>query len=561
MTMFVRLVKKPNDRVSVRIVESSRVDGKVKQKIICGIGTAHKDDVGKINKLKSVGESVIISLKNEDNPALPGFEELAHGKKKSVSTSKQEEKSPQVSIGNLKEEVRFHKGIDDIYGAMFEQLSLLDSIESGYKTKESNQLFKEVVLSRIANPVSKRKSVKFIEIDKSISLDLDKVYRMMDKVYKSEERIKKKIINATTELFNHSVDVAFFDVTTLYFESFTPDDLRRSGFSKDGKFKETQVMLALVTTTDGLPLGYELFPGNSYEGNTLIPVMEKIQQRYNLSKTDLVADRAMFTKENLNKLDNCCIKFIVAAKLKTLKKALKAEIVSDLEEAKSLSKELETWTKDYELEGRRLIVNYSGKRESKDKKDRERLVERIQKKMKNGKVVIADLINNSGTKKYLSIDKKGAKEATLNEDKIRAEQKWDGLHAVITNHDIKEASSSQILERYRGLWQIEEAFRVNKNDLKMRPIYHWTENRIKAHILICFVAFTLVAFVRKHLRKEGLTISFEEAREELTRLQASLITDQKSGQKFILPSRTTPIQRAIYSAFRMKIQEAPTILH
>ena len=318
-------------------------------------------------------------------------------------------------------------------------------------------------------------------------------------------------------------------------------------------------MLALITTTEGLPLGYELFPGNSYEGNTLISVIEEVEKNYNLSETYLVADRAMFTKNNLEKLKEKNVKFIVAAKLKTMKKDLKERILSDIEKAKRVNNTLNNWTNEYIVEGKRLIVSYSRKRADKDQKDRERLLDRIKKRMKNGKVVIADLINNSGTKKYLKIEKKGAKEATLNQNKIDLEQRWDGLHGVITNHR-DDMCAADILEKYKGLWRIEEAFRINKNDLKMRPIYHWTPRRIRAHILICFVAYTLVAFVRKKLHDNKVNISFEEAREELNRLQLSLIIDKKTKQKFLLPSKLTDLQIKIYSAFGIKLSEAPTII-
>ncbi len=542
--MFVRLTKKPNDRVSVRIVENHRVDGKVKQKTISGIGTAHKDDSKKIEILKRVAESMIITLKNDLNPALPGLEEVVH------STRSKKNNKNSVYIEDLHEEARVHRGIEDVFGNAFEELNLFDSINTGYKKSESNSLFKEIVLARLSDPVSKRKSVKNLKSDKKINLDLDSVYRMMDKVYANEERIRKKVSASTLELFKQKVDVAFFDVTTLYFESFTPDNLRVSGFSKDGKFKETQVMLALITTTDGLPLGYELFPGNSYEGNTLLTVIEQVEKNYDLSKTFIVADRAMFTKDNLEKMDKKKIKFIVAAKLKTMKKEIKEQITEDVAKVLKENDKLKGWTKDYNFEGRRLVVNYSKKRAHKDQKDRNRLVERIEKKMKDGKVRLADLINNTGTKKYLKIDKKGSKEATLNESKIEEHARWDGIHAVITNHkDNKYMSSEAILKRYRNLWQIEAAFRVNKHDLRMRPIYHWTEKRIKAHILICFVAYSLTAFVKYKLNKLNIKLSFEETKDELNRLQASVVKDRKTGRRFILPSKLTENQKKIYKAF------------
>ena len=549
-SMFVRIVKKNDNHVSIRIVENQRIGDKVKQKTVCCVGHFHKDNVEKIEMHKRIAEEMIIKIKNEINPALPGMEEIVHASKKRTPV-----KENTVNVKCLEEEARINAGLVDVFSHAYEQLDLETSIDTGYRQEDSNELLKEIVLSRISDPVSKRKSVRNIEQEQNIELDLDKVYRMMDKVYTCQNRIKDKIRVSTLDLLNQKVDVAFFDVTTLYFESFTPDELRNFGFSKDNKFKETQVMLALISTTEGLPLDYELYPGNTYEGNTLITVIEQLEKRYNLSETFIVADRAMFTHANLSKLDEKKVKFIVAAKLKILNRTIKGQIVADIALVKAENSQLEKFVKDYEHDGRRLVVSYSKKRAEKDKKDRERLIERIKKKMTNGKVRLADLINNTGTKKYLKLESKGAKEATLNLEKIEQEAQWDGIHGVITNHLSNDLSSSEILKRYTGLWQIEAVFRVNKHDFKMRPIYHWTTKRIKAHILICFIAYSLTSFIRYKLNKKNIKLSFEEIQNELSRLEVSIVKDKKTGRKFVLPSKITELQRKIYNAFNLTIND------
>ena len=568
--MFVRLVKKKNDHVSVRIVENKRVNGKVKQKTVCCVGHFHKDEHEGIEARKRVAENMIISMKNEDNPAFFGFEHI-HAPKKRKTQKKETEQTPDaskipraeepkvpkgfVNADTLKEEHRIHRGVGDIFGHAYEQLNLSDSIETGYKKDQSNEILKEAVLARISAPTSKRQSVENIEKEKNIKLDLDQVYRMMDKVFDNESRIKEKICQSTLNLFKQKIDVAFFDVTTLYFESFTPDELRSSGFSKDNKFKETQVMLALITTTNGLPIGYELFPGNTYEGSTLIAAVEKVEKTYDISNAFLVADRGMFTKENLNHLDKKKIKFIVAAKLKSTKKNLKNQICDDVEQALKRNEELKFWSKDYEYNKWRLIVNYCQKRANKDSKDTQRLVERIKSKMKDGKVRLSDLINNTGTKKFLKIDKNEAKEATLNTEKIEQQARWYGIHGVITNHSSEEMNSNEILARYKNLWQIEAAFRVNKHDLRMRPIYHWTPKRIKAHVLICYMAYALVAVVKYNLKEKGINLSVGKIRQELKDLQETLILDTDTKKRFILPPKINETQRAIYKTLGIELVE------
>jgi transposase len=205
-------------------------------------------------------------------------------------------------------------------------------------------------------------------------------------------------------------------------------------------------------------------------------------------------------------------------------------------------------------------VSYSKPRAEKDKKDRERLVERIKKKMKDGKVRVEDLIGNSGTKKYLKFEKKNEKVATLNEEKIKADAEWDGIHGAITNHEKKDVSAEEILIRYKGLWQIEAAFRVNKHDLKMRPIYHWKTSRIKAHILLCFVAYSVACYTKDKLKKAHINLSLEEIRDELNRLQVSIVKDTKTKKCFSLPSKMTENQKKIYKALGLDRNEKTEIL-
>ena len=189
----------------------------------------------------------------------------------------------------------------------------------------------------------------------------------------------------------------------------------------------------------------------------------------------------------------------------------------------------------------------------KDREDREKILEKIRKKMKNGQVSLVDLTGQSGVKKYLKLEKKGVKRARLDETKIKEDVRWDGFSGVVTNHPTQKAG--EIIDKYRNLWQIEAAFRLNKHDLKMRPIYHWTPKRIKAHILICFIAYGIACYVRYSLKRANIKLSFERIREELEEVQSSIVRDTKTGRRFILPSKATATQKAIYGAFNKKLNQ------
>ena len=421
--MFVRLVKKKNDRVSVRIVENQWVEGKVKQKVICNFGQLHKDDQREIQIRMRAAEKTIIELKNEKNPTFPGLEDIhAPKKRRDLKKRKKEQdlknfikysrelkkdESIQVYPESLEEELRVPMGIDEIFEPTFRQLSLFDGIDTGYKKDQTNELFKHMVFSRVDDPVSKKKSVEILNREKGENLHLDRVYRMMDKVFENEQRIKDKVGGKTLSLFKEKIDVTFFDVTTLYFESFVPDSLRKCGYSKDNKVNETQVVLALMTTKEGLPLGYELFPGNTYEGGTLLSAVNELSRVYDVSETFVVADRALFTKSNLQAMDERGIGFIVSAKLRTMKQEVKEEILGDVQNELKKEESLKDWIREYDYEGKRLIVHYSQKRANKDRRDRQRLIERLEKKMKgqdkskDKKIKVSELVSNRGTKKVL----------------------------------------------------------------------------------------------------------------------------------------------------------------
>ena len=554
--MFVRLVKKNNDHVSVRIVENKREGKKVKQKTICCVGHTHKSNKEKIQMLKRLGHNLIRDMKEEIQQVFSGIED-------SYPLKKNQEEYPEgmVQVKSLQEEKRIRVGCSDIFGIAYEQLELEGVFKGqGYKQKEVNNILKEIVLSRLEKPESKKKSVESIKRRKDKKVILDRVYRMMDKMYEKEQVIKERVCKRTLSLFKERVDVVFFDVTTLYFESFVSDELKRPGFSKDNKVKESQVVLALMTTSQGLPLGYEVFPGNIYEGKTLIETVERMSLSYDIKDIFLVADRGMFAGKNLLELEKKGVQFIVGARLRRLKKSDKERILSQapgfLKGGSGLRKK-EYWTGEYDWENFRLIAHYDKKRAEKDRKEREKLLEKIRKKMKNGQMSLMEL-GGQRIKKYLKWQRKGVKKASLDEEKIKEEAKWDGFSGVITNHHSKKAE--EIIDRYRGLWQIEAAFRLNKHDLKMRPIYHWTPKRIKAHILICFIAYGIACFVRYSLKQANIKLSFERIREELEEVQSSIVRDTKTGRRFILPSQATATQKAIYGVFKKKLNQTVQFL-
>lgn len=544
--MFVRTKEKPNGKTSVQIVESYRNADKVSQKIVRHVGQAVTEM--EVEELKRLAQKIIVEMKNQRSPVLPCFSpDDIYGAK--VCPQVIDDK---VDIAGLREEQRIVEGIGAVFGRLYEDLGLTKALGNTQKDASWNEILKACVLARIANPVSKYRTASMLEQDYGVRIALEKIYRMMDRLIEHERQIKDTIAASTLGLFEGRLDVAFFDVTTLFFESVSEDELRAFGFSKDCKFKETQVVLALVTTTDGLPITYRLFPGNIYEGHTLISMVEDIRKVYEVGNVLLVADRAMFSMDNLEAMDERGIKYIVASRLKQLPNQLRKEILESEDFSPTVVEDEFHWVKEFSYNQRRLVVSYSSKRAKKDASDRSRLIERLLKKVKDGKVKIKDVIPNYGTKKYLALRDK---EAFVDESKIERDAFWDGLHGVLSNTD--ELTPTQIISRYRGLWSIEESFRISKHDLKMRPIYHWTPERIRSHILICFIAYALVRQSMYRITRQYEPMSFEKIRNELLHAQASILVDTATNRKYILPSKTTPVQKKLYHIFGLKRSEVP----
>ena len=544
--MFIRVKDRKNGKKSIQIVENHRRGDNVQQKIVRHVGQAVTER--EVETLKKLAESIIVEINNQRQPVLPAF------KPEDIYTLKETKKpvEDQVKIKDLREEQRIIEGIGDIFGKLYRDLGFTSLISKHKKDQPWNNILKSCVLARLANPVSKKRTASLLENDYGIKIPLQKIYRMMDCVSEKEEEIKEKICQTTLSLFRGKVDVLFFDVTTLYFESVVSNEIRNFGFSKDCKFKEVQIVLALVTTAEGLPINYEIFAGNIYEGHTLIKMIESLKTKFEVDNLLLVADRAMFSNDNLELMKKEGINYIVAARLKKLSKETRQDIIEGNDYRAAIVENEIHWIKEYNYKERRLLVSYNSNRARKDASDRQRLIERLLKKAKDGKVKIKDIISNHGTKKYLSIKNDCA---AINESRIEEDAKWDGLHGVISN--VKDKSATEILSRYRELWQIEEAFRLSKHDLKMRPIYHWRPSRIKAHIAICFIAFTLAKQAIYRMKHQQMPMSFEQIREELLHVQASIMMDISTKKKYVIPSHTTVNQKKIYQTFGLKRSGVP----
>lgn len=543
--MYIRVNSTPNSpRRSIQIVESIRVGDKVKQKIVRYVGVAMTEV--EEEAMKTLAETTLIpAIKKAREEALgrmPLFEVETTAKRGRKKAKKLDDIVPldQVTLADVAETSRIIEGIHEVGGALFAELGF-DTLLTKASDKEA---LKEMVLARLAVPESKKKSCETLGAQFGKQLSEDRVYRMMDKLSRELPRLQAVVRQASLNLFNDRVSLLFFDVTTLYFESEQDDEVRKHGFSKDQKFHLTQVVLAMATTAEGLPVGYELFEGNKAETKTLLDSIDQWKAQ-GLAIEDLcfVADRAMFSEANLAALEAKNIRYVVAAKLKKCPKPIRDQCL-DNAYTPWLHQSNLVWGKEIPFNNRRLVVTYSAKRHRKDLKERDSILSKIQSKLDTG----ATLVTNRAYKSFLTLPKN--KKLTLDKAKVAAAAQWDGLHGLITND--KTATPSELLDRYHRLWIIEDSFRMNKHTLKMRPIYHFKPSRIRAHIALCYLTFALAKHIQYRVSLTQQPMSFEKIRLALLSVQASILSHSRTQDRYRLPSAFSQDASKIYKAIGIK---------
>jgi transposase len=553
--MFVRVKTSPNSpKKAVQIVESFRVGNKVKQRIVRHVGTALNED--ELKGMKDLAEHIKAKMEQENQPGLFPPEEMADIAIQ--ARNRQAEEPLPVDLKKLREQQRIVVGIHEVYGEVYKQLGF-DKAFSNPKRKPAavKNLF-HMVMGRIANPASKMATVNDLEENFGIELSLPSVYRMMDQLdEKVIEMIQTKAYQVAKSIFKPQINIAFYDCTTLYFESFTEDELKENGYSKDMKFNQPQVLLALLVTEHGLPIGYEVFPGSKYEGHTLSNAIEKIENNYQVNEIIIVADSAMLSKENLELLESLKKKYIVGARLKSLSEKDQEQVL-DKEGFVNLKQDDqdEYSIKELTVNNRRLIVSYNEKNARKDSHDRQKSIDKLLSKLKKKDTNPADLISNYGYKKFLKL--KGKVSVEIDSEKIEKEKQWDGLHGVFTNHSA--LSPEEIIGQYHGLWQVEECFRISKHDLKIRPVFHWTPQRIKAHIAICFMALTCTRYLHYRVKTQYKPISTERTRQLLTSIQISILKHQHTDRLYGIPSLVRQDAKMIYQTLGRKLSDVPFLI-
>ena len=400
-------------------------------------------------------------------------------------------------------------GSELILGKIYEKI--------GFPLDGSCDYFKNLVLCRLVYPGSKLKTVEYFKWHLNIDVSVYSVYRFLDELNsKIRPNIEQVSFEYTKKLLKGNIGVVFYDMTTLYFEASEEDDYRIPGFNKDGKHQQPQIMIGLLVSIHGYPIGYQIFEGNTSETKTLIPVLESFQKKFNIDKPIIVADAALLSEKNILALQNNGYKYILGARIKNETGKIKAKILQ-LEVQEDKPSELKN-------KHGRLIVSYSSKRAYNDRKNRQKGLKRLEKKVRSGNLT-KDHINNRGYNKYLRLT--GKVDISIDYQKYEADNVWDGLKGYVTNTNLPRKT---IIGNYSQLWQVEKAFRISKTDLRIRPIYHRLKDRIEAHICICFTAYAIYKDLERILKVNGIKLSPEKAIEQIKEIRQLRYVLPKSRQ-------------------------------
>jgi len=399
-------------------------------------------------------------------------------------------------------------------------------------------------------------------------LDLQHLYRSLDVLGESKDTIEEHIFFRNRNLLNMTIDVVFYDVTTFAFESVQQDGLRDFGYSKDNKYNEVQVVMGLLIDSEGCPIGYELFSGSTFDGKTMVGALQNLQRRFGIRRVVIVADRGLNSKINLQMIRQAGYGYIVASRIRKLSQKLQEEIlepdgytetvgpvIHKGEPERLRYRIIEQVNRVKDEQGHivelaeNLVVTYSERRAQKDRADRERLVDKARTLVDEPGKINASF--KRGGRKYLKREVKEDEKSnwTVDEAGIERDARFDGYYGIQTSE--RDLQPEEILSAYHTLWKIEESFRIMKSTLEVRPIFHWTEKRIKGHFVVCFLAFLLERKLEQQLNKAGVRdASPERIREAINRMEFAEIEMQ--GQSYYIKTKGTELGNRILRVLHMQ---------
>ncbi len=490
--MYIRTTKTSSGATAVQVVHYVHR----KREVLAHIGSAKNED--DLLSLKKIASDWIHGKSNEQMSLVPQFKEQLS------STIVQIDKCQYRGF-------RYQLFYDCLWSLAVKFKFHLISESDAKMVKILNDL----VIARIAAPSSKLESFEFISDYFGITHGRRDFYRTLAELPKLKSAVEARIIAVARKNFGFNFSLVFYDLTTLYFESFETDELRKIGFSKDNKASNPQIMIGLLVNDLGFPISYQVFAGNKFEGHTLMPSILALKKKYKIKQMTVVADSAMISDRNVEFLKSQNLHYIVAARTANLPIQTIEEISQKLDQKDEATIRIQTASKGD------LILSFSQKRYQKEKREMEKQLEKANHYLNQPSAV--EIIKRT---KFLKGKKLGYE---LNQDLIHKTTLLLGIKGYYTN--CSNLTNEEIISNYKNLWNVEKSFRISKSDLKTRPIFHNKQQAIETHILICFMALALAKYIEIKTGK-----SIKSVTKELKKVTDARIFDQINKREFVMRS-------------------------
>ena len=416
-----------------------------------------------------------------------------------------------------------------VFDRLWEELglkSLLGELGRGLSFEFERMIFAQV-LQRFCEPGSDLRGSKWIETVHEpgfARLRLEHFYRSLGRLWKHKQRIEVALYERGRDLFNADLDLAFFDTTSTYFEGTSLKGRAKLGKSKDHRPDHLQLVVGVVMRRDGLPVACEIWPGNTADMKTLVPIVQALKQRFRIRQVVLVCDRGMVSAANLLAIEEAGFQYIVGMKMRNLVE-VRYEVLGRAGRYHEVSENLRV--KEVCVDERRYVVCFNPDEAAKDRADRQATLEKIQAKLAKGGV--KQLIANRGYKRYLRVQRGSA---AIDEARVKADARYDGKYVLRTT---TELPAEEVALAYKHLTWIERLWRDLKDVVELRPIFHWQKrDNVKGHIFVCFLSLYLAALLKHKLAQAALKLPWDEIIRDLSAMRA--VTVDLAGEAYLLRS-------------------------
>lgn len=359
-----------------------------------------------------------------------------------------------------------------------------------------------------------------------------------------KDLIEEEMFFKRRDLFS-GLDLIFFDTTSLYFEGAGGETIGQKGFTKDHRPNLNQMVVGAIIDNQGHPICCEMWPGNTADVKTIIPVTKRIQKRFSIQNFCIVADRGMISKENMQKLEDPKnnLRYILGARMRKINE-IKQDVLSrsgryqEIYPEGTNSKDPSPLkVKEVLFKGKRYIVCLNTKQARKDAADRQAILEALEQRVKSGP---KSMIGNKGYRRYLKMSRG---QISVDYDKAKKNERFDGKWVLITNTDLP---TEQVALKYKELWQVEHIFRDMKSILDTRPIYHQKDRTIRGHVFSSFLALAMRKELDRRLLNAGHNLEWADIQQNLKALQEVIL--EEDSTRLAVRSRSADVCSKVFQA-------------